>query len=177
MKPAYAVPFCTGKKTTVMNNRSYSLLLFLALLGLNACQNRATSEEQENPSSATAVSEEELAGFRQFYQKFHQDSLYQVDHIIFPLEGLPDNADSLAFVEDNFHWERESWQMHRPFDFEFSDFVRQLEPIGGSIVVERIIHKTGQMGMIRRFSRLGDEWYLIYYAGMNRIKQPSPASE
>lgn len=159
-----------------MNKLSYILVMLVAIIGCYACQNQDTGTQTAAPSEATAT-EEELAGFRQFYQKFHQDSLYQVDHVIFPLEGLPDNADSLAFVEDNFHWEREDWQMHRPFDFEFSDFIRQLEPIGGNIVVERIIHKTGQMGMVRRFSRLGDDWYLIYYAGMNRIKQPAAAIE
>ena len=37
------------------------------------------------------------------------------------------------------------------------------------MVVEYIVHKNGKFGMERRFAKFGDEWNLIYYAGLNRF--------
>jgi hypothetical protein len=37
-------------------------------------------------------------------------------------------------------------------------------------MVERIVHQSGEYGMMRRFARLGGQWYLIYYAGLNSIE-------
>lgn len=160
-----------------MRRSFFPLLLLFGLGFLVACQNAPSNTETTlalAEQKTSTIGDTSMASFREFYKRFHQDSLYQIEHIIFPLEGLPDNADSINFVKNDFRWKLENWKMHRPFDFEFSDFKRQLEPISDQLVVERIVHQTGQMGMMRRFSRLGDDWYLIYYAGMNRIKGAAP---
>ncbi|MEY3052108.1 MAG: hypothetical protein RLY31_1893 [Bacteroidota bacterium] len=108
-------------------------------------------------------------GFTAFYQRFHQDSLYQVAHIVFPLEGLPDHADSLTLAAAEFRWVEEKWRMQRSFDYEMSDYERRMKVLAENAVEEQIVHKSRQVGMVRRFVRLGGEWYLIYYAGMNRL--------
>ncbi len=136
----------------------------LAPLIFIACSHEGGKEE--------AVAEEQSAlpeGFTTFYQQFHSDSIFQMEHIVFPLEGLPDNADSLTLARQDFHWLPENWRMQRQFDFGMSDFRRELIPINENMVVERIIHKSGEMGMVRRFALVGNEWNLIYYTGMNRI--------
>ena len=112
-----------------------------------------------------------MTDFFNFYQSFHMDSAYQMDHIIFPLQGLPADADSLTIAHNNFTWEQETWRLHYPIDFETSDFTRQITPLSDDIVVELIVHRSGQAGMMRRFAKMGDDWYLIYFADMNRIKQ------
>lgn len=110
-------------------------------------------------------------GFTEFYQRFHADSLFQIEHIVFPLQGLPDDADSLTIVTDNFRWQMEDWRMQRPFDFEMSDFRREILPVNENMVVEKIVHTSGEMGMVRRFAKVAGEWHLIYYAGMNRLRK------
>ncbi len=135
------------------------LVLFLGLL-LFACRNAQPAD----PAPTLP------ADFLAFYQRFHQDSLFQMEHIAFPLPGLPDRADSLTLSRNDFRWERHNWRMHRPFDFELGDFRRTFIPFNENMVEERILHRNGRYAMVRRFARMGGEWHLIYYAGLNRLQ-------
>lgn len=148
----------------------YFILALVFLL--SACGGR--EEESAATDQHQRVNPGELPeGFADFYQRFHSDSIYQMQHIVFPLEGLPDNADSLTLASQNFHWQAEDWRMQRQFDFEMSEFKRDIIPLNENMVLERIIHKSGELGMVRRFALVGNEWHLIYYAGLNRLaKQP-----
>lgn len=111
----------------------------------------------------------ELKAFEEFYEHFHQDSDYQMEHISFPLEGLPSNADAETIADNDFRWEAEDWVMQRPFNYDSGGFKRELTTFGNDLVVEKIVSQNGEFGTIRRFAKLGEEWYLIYYAGLNRI--------
>ncbi|MFQ5445864.1 MAG: hypothetical protein ACE5FF_02925 [Saprospiraceae bacterium] len=136
---------------------------FFALVLFLACKNKP--QEPAAAAAAPALPE----GFTEFYRRFHADSVYQMAHIVFPLQGLPGNADSLTIAQDNYHWQPENWKMMRPFDFQMSDFRRELHPVNENMVVERIVHKSGEFGMVRRFAKVAGEWNLIYYTGMNRL--------
>ncbi len=143
-------------------------LPFISLLFLFACKNPNAAPA----ATATETPDEELpAGFADFYQKFHSDSLFQVEHIVFPLEGLPNNADSATVASKTFRWTPETWLMQKQFDFQMSEYKREIVALPGDIVIERILHKSGQFGMVRRFALIGGEWHLIYYAGVNRLMQ------
>ena len=108
-------------------------------------------------------------GFLAFYQRFHNDSLYQLEHVIFPLQGIPSDADSSTIVDDNFRWQKEDWIMHHPIEDAGTEFSRSFKKISDELVIENIRVAGGQYGMQRRFSKSGDDWYLIYYAGVNRL--------
>ena len=108
-------------------------------------------------------------GFLAFYQRFHEDSLFQLEHIVFPLQGIPAEADSMTIVEGSFRWQKENWVMHHPIEDAGTQFSRSMKKVGDEIVIENITVAKGQYGMQRRFSKMSDEWYLIYYAGMNRL--------
>lgn len=107
--------------------------------------------------------------FDEFYRRFHQDSVFQMEHILFPMDGIPPMADS-TFVEASFQWTPENWQIHRAFDFKNSDYEQNLDTFGDDAVVETIVHRSGKFGMMRRFARMDGTWYLIYCADMNPIK-------
>ncbi len=140
-------------------------LSFSALLWSCGGGNKQSVEEKSEGALSS-----DMERFTAFYQRFHRDSLYQINHIIFPLEGLPDDADSATIASGRFRWQKEDWQMQRPFDFDMSDFGREFKQPGPGLVEEIIYHKKLPYVLIRRFSWLGDDWYLIYYAGMNKIK-------
>lgn len=142
------------------------ILLLSAAALLTACRPSDPSHEQISSDPAA-----DLGDFYSFYQSFHLDSAFQMEHILFPLEGLPANADEATIASGDFRWQPEDWKLHRPVDYETSDFQRELIPISNDIVVEKIVHRSGQTGMMRRFTKLGDEWYLIYFADLNRIKK------
>ena len=139
-------------------------LLPFALLLFFACKNQPA----ENTSTDTP-NNELPEGFSAFYQQFHHDSAFQMNHIIFPLEGIPNNADQETIQADTFRWQKETWSLMRPVDYQMSEYQRDFIPLTDELVMERIIHKGGQFGMVRRFAIISDEWHLIYYAGVNRL--------
>ncbi|GIV31628.1 MAG: hypothetical protein KatS3mg029_0979 [Saprospiraceae bacterium] len=148
--------------------------LFLALFGLLLF---GCGTKTENADIEQATEMELPEDFKAFYQRFHSDSLYQMEHIVFPLEGLPDKADGATIAADTFRWTPENWRFQRAVDFEVSDFTRHIIPINDVMVREYIVHKTGEFGMERRFAKMGNEWYLIYYAGLNRFAKPDSTSQ
>lgn len=144
-------------------------LTIFFLVAFFACKN--TADKPANTENTATETPELPAGFADFYQQFHSDSLYQVAHIVWPLEGLPNNADSATVAAKTFHWTPEEWKMQHQFDFQVSEYKREIVPLTETIVMERILHQSGQFGMIRRFAIVGGEWHLIYYAGVNRLMQ------
>lgn len=141
-----------------------NIMMAALALALLSCRNQGGNEVREPLP-------EEYRSFVEFYERFHQDSAYQMEHIVFPLEGLPSEADSATIASGAFRWTQDNWRLQRGFDLESSGFAQELIPVGEGLIIEKITHKAGGLGMQRRFARLGQEWYLIYYAGLNRVKQ------
>ena len=139
------------------------LLISLSATLLLSCSPGAGKKETPPDSDI------DLVDFYAFYQSFHIDSAFQMAHINFPLKGLPANADSLTIARGDFLWQEDEWRLHRPVDYENSEYQREIIPLSEDIVVEKITHRNGQTGMLRRFARIGDDWYLIYFADLNRI--------
>lgn len=137
-----------------------SLLLFLT-----ACGGSSNSEG----FSKIKFNEDLPSEFMKFYMQFHTDSLYQVEHILFPLDGLPPNADSVTIADKTFKWTAEDWQIHHPFSNANEAFKQEYLSVDDNTVIEYIIDNSTGFGMERRFSNLGNEWYLIYYEAMNSL--------
>ncbi len=109
--------------------------------------------------------------FLSFYQKFHNDTTYQLAHVLFPLQGIPSQTDSSKIVDDSFRWQKEDWQYHQPFENVEGQFSRSYEKVSEDLIIENIRMVNAPFGMQRRFSRSNDEWYLIYYVSMNRLRE------
>lgn len=143
--------------------KKYSILV-LAIALLAACKDEKPMHDQVN--APTDLPKD----FLDFYQRFLTDSLYQMEHILFPLQGLPDKADSSLLAKSDFRWQEQDWIMHRPIDQE-SGFSVNLRPVTDTYVQEDIRHESGLYGMERRFAYMDDGWYLIYYAGLNALNK------
>lgn len=139
-------------------------LLPFAFLCFFACKN----QPKETP--VAPVDDALPESFTQFYQRFHTDSVFQMEHITFPLEGLPHQADTETLADKSFRWKADDWKMMRPVDWQMSSYQREIVPLNSSLVLERIVNPKNGIGMVRRYAIIGKEWHLIYYAGLNRIK-------
>lgn len=125
----------------------------------------------DSPSTPNAAAAEGLpVDFTEFYTRFHGDSLYQIQHIQWPLAGIPEQADSTVLAAGNFEWKQNEWQIHRPFNSEGGTFSQKFNVLSPELIVEQIKDKDQQFGMERRYAKLSDGWYLIYYAGMNKLR-------
>jgi len=110
-----------------------------------------------------------LASFETFYEKFHRDSVYQMEHITFPLQGLPGNYKNKTDYSPDFRWTTQNWNLNKPLDLEATHFVRSFIAVSDELIIEKLQFESGEYGMERRFSLMNGEWMLIYYAGINPL--------
>lgn len=146
-----------------MTSIRFWILLFFLTLQFH-CQNSTNTiqETKDHASSETIVPED----FTQFYERFHLDTQYQMQHIHFPLQGKPAmGQDSLLM--DPFTWQKSEWKPHNFDHFDPNLFNVIRNTVDSTLVTERIIDRNTKMGIKRRFAKFGDEWYLIYYSAMN----------
>jgi hypothetical protein len=106
--------------------------------------------------------------FDVFYKKFHADSLYQISHINFPLQGALDGTDSLTAANNPNPWNAANWSMHS-LPFIKGLYYEMKQPPGFTdIVMEKIVDPKTGFGILRRFKKNEEgEWFLIYYVGSN----------
>ena len=138
---------------------------FLSVFSFVACKNQSKEAEQ----AGTAV--QLPLDFLEFYEKFHQDSLFQIAHITWPLQGDTDEQiDSTHFQKKSILWRQENWKMQQ-LNFNRNDYVFDRQMMGDLIVIERLRPKTVNYGIERRFAKQGDgEWALIYYSDIQELK-------
>lgn len=125
--------------------------------------NTGPSHQQKvetNPQESTSLP----ADFLEFYERFHQDTTYQLDHIVWPLAGRPGALDTLSLDENgSFFWEKDKWTIHKPFNHD-AQFDREFEVLGSNLVNEISTHQEHGVTMLRRFAKTSGGWNLIYYA-------------
>lgn len=133
-----------------------SLLTALVFVTIISCKQNQEEAKTEIP-----------ADFVEFYELFHTDTIYQVDHIQFPLEGMPALTPGSDLEGFKFWWERIGWKMHKPFNDNGGTFHRNFSNFAG-IITESISDDSGQFTMERRFTKMDGEWTLIWYKEMGR---------
>jgi hypothetical protein len=131
-----------------------------------ACKNQPKEAEQVTQSSVQLPQD-----FLVFYEKFHQDSLFQMEHIVWPLQGDTDEqVDSAHYQKKNAEWRPETWHIQK-MDFNQNDYIIEYKMLGDVLVIERIRPKTANYGVERRFAKQGEgEWALIYYSDLQELR-------
>ena len=124
----------------------FTVLTFI-LIGIG-CKNDTNTSTVSPASQVVELPVE----FFEFYQKFHVDSTFQVDHIVFPLSQKRDGS----------KWEKDNWVLHKPFDDLGGEFSRDFTNLNG-LIIEIMKDKTGTVTIERRYSVMNDEYHLIYY--------------
>lgn len=131
----------------------------------------AVEEIQATTSPSNSVADLPT-DFLVFYTQFHSDSSYQMEHIDFPLEGLPELADSSILEEGNFYWKKEEWKMHKNFDARKESFSQNLNLVSDGLIFEFIPaseeDNKQNLWIERRFLKANGDWRLIYYSGLNK---------
>lgn len=139
----------------------YLNVLFLSFFA-GACDSHSSSTEESVPALSGDVPKD----FTQFYYSFHSDSSFQMNHILFPLEGR--SATDQDDLKDNgFRWEQGTWKLHHFDHFDPEQFRVVRKVIDSTLVTEVIQDKKSGLGIKRRFAKFDDKWYLIYYSAMN----------
>ncbi len=139
----------------------FGFILFYILFLTLGCKNK----DAENKSTLALYDTEE---FKVFLDSFSVDSAFQMNHIAFPLEGMPAPQDSTDVFSADFRWSAENWVLHKAYDDYNGTFSREFIDLAGGIVIERVSDASGLYTMERRFAKLSDGWNLIYYREMGK---------
>lgn len=134
---------------------------FFLLLLVLSCSNNTT---QESPEIALEYSKKLGPEFIDFYKKFHTDSSYQMEHIQWPLRGIPDRQIAEG---EAFYFQPDSWRMQKTID-PSSGYVSEFMMITEALVQENIVNASDNTQLIRRFLRDKNGWRLIYYQGVRK---------
>ena len=120
---------------------------------------------QSKDESNVGVSKKDGNGserFEEFYQRFHNDSLYQISRIQFPLPGI--NSDEMSVEDSVYFWKKEGWLMHHPVDTTL--FHRKATMLEG-VVEEEITSDDPGVYLKRTFRVIGGKWYLVLFEDVN----------
>ena len=134
-------------------SKFYSISVLAIMILLTSCKGKLVEHQSEVLQAEDVVELE--SDFIEFYNKFHEDSLYQLSHIAFPIKKNPKESSSEMWTEDN-------WVMHHSFSNSGGMFRRDFSTMN-KMVIEKIIDANGFFEMERRFGKLIDGWNLIYY--------------
>ena len=143
---------------------AFSLLLLSPLLteGCNPKADVSTTGAEGQKAVDTLPDD-----FVAFFDRFHTDSAYQMAHIMFPLEGLPTSTgDGDTLTTTRYYWPKADWKIHRRFTDPGHDFEQWYEVLNDRVIEHWILMKGTNLHMKRRFAKLEDGWYLIYYQGL-----------
>ncbi len=146
---------------------SYSIALIFLIF--TACNK---NKSQDKNLDGIFFDQDVPADFLEFYLRFHQDSVYQIEHIDFPLAGIPNLAYDMPQDSINkFSWQAEDWKLHKAFNYS-DDYAREYIKYSDELIGEIIYEKENGYGIERRFSKTSNGWRLIYYIGMNKVTDP-----
>ncbi|WP_235291076.1 hypothetical protein [Portibacter lacus] len=133
-------------------------ILFIALVVfLGACREEKTVQVEEEPVLSTELPQ----GFHDFYDQFHSDSNFQMQHIIFPLKGTATKKDSMETITLDKEYVAENWKLHKPFNAD-AGFNRSFTAMG-DLVIEKMQDDMGLFTIERRWGKVDSTWSLIYY--------------
>jgi hypothetical protein len=130
-----------------------------------SCNNKSvnTTEEQNTSVAPDTLPDD----FVTFFRLFHEDSAYQMEHILFPLEGLPPTTgDGDTSTITRYFWQKADWKKHNRFTDPGHNFEQWYEVLNDRFIEHWIQMKGTNLFMKRRFAKLEGGWYLIYYQGM-----------
>jgi hypothetical protein len=154
------------KFTTVCCPKWLGFVVCSALLlsSLAACKDKTPDQ----PAAVESEVQDTLPqDFKVFFDRFHEDTAFQLAHIIFPLEGLPNSQGETDTVPTmRYFWQQADWKYHHHLTDPSNQFDNWFEVLDPRIIEHWVNAKGTNLFMHRRFAKLNDGWYLIYYAGM-----------
>lgn len=138
------------------------VLVFIGFSCLFILLKCKTSETQNlAPTEEVQITDDLPSSFLDFYERFHNEEDYQMEHIVFPLKGHEQDTATMGLVQTI--WNKENWVRHQPFNSYGGTFTREYSNMNG-IILEKISDSSNTFTMQRRYSQIAGEWNLIYYS-------------
>jgi hypothetical protein len=117
---------------------------------------QSKSAEKAKPANNSLKSSKE-ENFDKFYERFHKDSLFQINRVKFPLQGKQVNADGTN------SWKREKWTMIKAKASEINTSEYNVKTTKtDNTYFEGIYCKNCGFSFEMKFQLIDHKWYLVY---------------
>ena len=131
---------------------TYGLLLFATF---TSCKQAEKSDSTPNLAEEGDIPSD----FLQFYMRFHSDSLFQLNHIDFPIDRKKENE----------QWTIDNWKMHTAFDDMGGQFQQTFKNFNG-LIIEYVRDQSGAFSLEKRFVKSSEGYKLMYYHVINAFE-------
>jgi hypothetical protein len=140
--------------------KKYRFFLFILYCSFFASCNQTAKEDGNNQLKDPIVDSED---FDVFNIRFYSDSIFQYSRIIFPLEG--------QFIGgfEKHNWTKDNWIILKNPVVEKSDSNEYQHSFSksDSLVIEKFWLPESGFKVERRFKRIDNLWFLVYYSDVN----------
>ena len=154
MKSWMDIPWCGPGR--------FKIIVWLILFTVLGCKENQAGKDADLEGD---LEKSELPeGFMGFLDQFGKNSIFQMNHIQWPLEvqrALSEEGEEPEMIS----LDPANWRLQKTFDDMQGTYTQQFINFNG-IVTELTADKSGQYTMIRRFSKIDGDWKLIFYKEM-----------
>lgn len=144
--------FMTSKKI-----KSFALFLLL-FEAFSSCSAKRSSD------SLSINSNSKIEEFSIFYDRYLNDSLFQMSRIKFPLPGI--NTEEMSLSDTVYYWHKETWALHKNSRIDTSIYNSKKMVTDTLAVVEISLEDSGFL-IRSEFRPIDGKWYLTYYIDSN----------
>jgi len=149
-------------KRQIANHLPVTLLLLVGLLwlGLPGCHTKkeaVNASKANREETATKTKSKAVEDFDQFYNRFHEDSAFQVSRLKFPISGASVDVDGTE------KWTKQNWHIMKTkiYDIDTTQYKVTHHKTPTEFTQHVWIPDTGFSNKCR-FELIGKKWYLVY---------------
>jgi len=130
-------------------------IFFVYIFLLSSCNNDEMIEHK------IQINEFNNENFENFYIKFNQDSIFQINRIKFPLKvNIIDGNYNPNEVNENTHWERKDWRF---LNLKSSHF--KIKILKTDFIIKHSVYlENSGFEVYREFKIEKGKWFLTYYS-------------
>ena len=136
-----------------------SVLFVLALFFMQCHRKALPTKAPAKPTTESGSSNKLKRGedFDSFYQKFHNDSVFQISRVQFPLKGQQ------IYLKGTRSWKKEKWIMIKAKATEVDRSVYDIKTLKkDDYYFEGIYCKNCVFSFEMEFRLINGKWYLVY---------------
>lgn len=157
------------RKMFEINVNKIQLILIICVLGMSC-----TSTPEETQNEELEQLSDLPSGFKDFYDRFHSDSIYQLQHIMWPLSSKVFENRERSYQQ---FWDSTNWKVHHAFAEDDELYQQEFRVVDDRLLTELIYLKIGGFAIERRFAFIDTAWYLILYNEYHSDENDSRRSE
>ncbi len=137
----------------------FVLSLYFSLVFIAACNKKTDNHKEVSTELAQDKECSVQEDFDEFFLKFHSDSMFQMNRIIFPLEGFRSEGEE---IDSAFYWNKEDWVLHENTHIDTTIFTEE-KVVSETEIIHKVYIKDSGFYIERVFNLINCKWYLVYY--------------